>query len=141
MLRNNRATLIFAASIGALALSLGCTADTSGLATLSIDEAVSRLERGDGLLFVDANSDDTRAKYGTIEGAVLLSSYRDYALAELPEDGNHPIVFYCHSPRCGAAADAARRALAAGYEAVFVMPAGITGWRDANRSVVAVVSQ
>ena len=140
MLLNNLATRTFASLIVAMVLGVGCTADTSYLSTRTVEEAASRLDRGDGQ-FVDANSSATRAKYGAIDGAILLSSYRDYALAELPSDQSRAVVFYCYSPRCGAAADAARRAVAAGFDRVFVMPAGISGWRDAQQAIVAVVSE
>ena len=56
--------------------------------------------------------------------------------SELPSDKGRSLVFYCHSPFCSAAADAARRALAAGHAYVFVMPAGIKGWVEAGLPVV-----
>jgi hypothetical protein len=41
----------------------------------------------------------------------------------------------CHSARCGAAADATRKAVAAGYRRVALLPAGITGWAQAGQPV------
>ena len=40
-----------------------------------------------------------------------------------------------------AAADAARRALAAGYRDVWVLEPGITGWADAGQPVAAIEPQ
>ena len=82
------------------------------------------------------NSEETREKNGTLPGAVLLSSYRDYVVArELPADRDRALVFYCHSPMCGAAAEAARKAVTAGYRQVWVMPEGIRGWARAGQPV------
>jgi|SRR5580692_11911962 rhodanese-related sulfurtransferase len=44
----------------------------------------------------DANHPSTRAQFGVIQGAHLLSSYDNYDVAkELPADKNTKIVFYC----------------------------------------------
>ena len=118
------------------AIALGCRADTSGLDTLSVAELNAKLVAGADVVVCDANSSETRAKLGVIAGARQLSSYRDYDVAsELPSDRSRALVFYCHSAFCSAAADAARRAVAAGYREVFVMPEGIKGWVAARLPV------
>ena len=118
-------------------LVLGCRADTTGLGTLTLAQVNGRLVAGDDFVMCDANSADTRSKLGVIAGATLLSSYRDYDVSsELPIDRARMLVFYCHSPYCTAAADAARRAVGAGYQEVFVMPEGIKGWVEARLPVV-----
>lgn len=110
-----------------------CRADTTGLATLNVSDAAALAATGD-VVFCDANTAETRAKYGTIPGAVLLTSYNAYdAGSELP--AGTQLVFYCHSEMCGAAADAARRAVDAGHTDVAVMPAGIKGWNSAGELV------
>ena len=69
-----------------------------------------------------------------LAAVLLLAGCRDYSPAEeLGSDLDRTTVFYCHSARCGAAADAARRAIAAGYRNVWVLEAGITGWADAGQ--------
>jgi rhodanese-related sulfurtransferase len=125
-------------ALAALAALAGCRPDLTGLVVVGVDEVASwQTSRGDFTL-LDANNDDTRARFGVIPGALLLSSYRDYdAAAELPGDKGRTLVFYCHSEMCGAAADAARKALGAGHRDVWVMSAGIAGWRDAGRPVEA----
>lgn len=121
---------------GALAATLGCRADTTGLDTLSVAEVAARLDTGRAPVLCDANSEKTRRELGVIPGAVLLSSYRDYdPAAELPADPDVELVFYCHSPMCGAAAEAARKAVAAGWRRVAVMPDGIAAWVDQGRPV------
>jgi rhodanese-related sulfurtransferase len=128
---NTLLAMVLLASI----LSLGCRADTSGLQTLSVEEVERLLADSNGFVLLDANGSDTREERGTIAQARLLSSYRDYDLSELSSDKSLPHVFYCYSDLCGAAADAARKAIAAGYEEVFVMPAGIKGWTEAGKPV------
>jgi rhodanese-related sulfurtransferase len=117
-------------------LILSCKADTSGLNTLAVPDLVAlRAENADFML-CDANSPKTRSRFGVIPGALLLSNYRDYAAdVELPTDKARKLVFYCHSEWCSAAADAARRAIAAGHRDVMVLSAGIQGWIEAGEPV------
>ncbi len=119
----------------ALLLAIGCKANTSGLSTLSVEELLGFLAQDPALVLCDANSAETRNRLGIIPGARLLSDYRDYAVAELPSELNRPVVFYCHSEWCGAAATAARRAVAEGHRDVHVLTAGIRGWIDAGRPI------
>jgi rhodanese-related sulfurtransferase len=122
----------------ALAAFAGCRPDLSGLELVGVDEVASWQTSRSDITLCDANNDDTRARFGVIPGALLLSSYRDYdAAAELPGEKQRTLVFYCHSEMCGAAADAARKAVGAGHLDVKVMSAGIAGWRDAGRPVRA----
>lgn len=118
-------------------LLVACRADTEGLRTLSVSQVNERATAGE-IVLCDANTADVRSEFGVIRGARLLSNYRDYdVVLELPEDKSSPLVFYCHSPFCSAAVDAARKAVAAGYGAVSVMPDGIQGWVDAQLPVEA----
>jgi rhodanese-related sulfurtransferase len=122
-------------SLGLLIL-MGCKADLSGLQALEVEELAALREAQAGVVLCDANNARTRSRYGVIPGAVLLSDYRDYDLAaELPADKGRKLVFYCHSERCGAAADAARKAVAGGYRDVGVLAVGITGWVEAGQAV------
>lgn len=121
----------------ALLLALtACRADFTGLQVLGVEELAARISGGAQITICDANNEDTRGRLGMIPGASLLSHYRDYDPAsELPADAGSTLVFYCHSEMCGAAADAARKALAAGYRDVWVMPPGIKGWAEAGQPV------
>jgi rhodanese-related sulfurtransferase len=113
-----------------------CRADTSGLQTLAVPDLVALRAENADLVLCDANSPKTRGRFGVIPGALLLSSYRDYAPAvELPSDKSQKLVFYCHSEWCGAASDAARKAIAAGHRNVVVLSAGIKGWIEAGEPV------
>ena len=105
MSRPAKSLAVAGALVGALLL--GCKADTTGLVTLTVPELVSLLDADGRVVLCDANSPKTRARYGVIPGALLLSNYRDYEpSAELPADKANRLVFYCHSEMCGAAADA-----------------------------------
>lgn len=85
------------------------------------------------VVVLDANNEQARAEAGVVPGAVKLSSYNQYNLAELPTDKNTTLVFYCYNSYCQASHMAAARALQAGYKDVRVMKAGIVGWNAANK--------
>ena len=85
------------------------------------------------IVVVDANNEQARAEAGMVPGAIKLSSYNQYNLAELPTDKNTTLVFYCYNSYCQASHAAAGRALQAGYSDVRVMKAGIVGWNAANK--------
>jgi rhodanese-related sulfurtransferase len=120
----------------AVSFLVGCKADTSGLATWSVDQVASLIDQGDPVTLCDANNDDTRSKWGVLPDAILLSSYRDYDTAsELPADTGRRLIFYCYNPMCSSAAEAARKAIGAGHTQVSVMPDGIEGWVSAGKPV------
>lgn len=104
---------------------------------LSPDEVEKLLSEKNAHCF-DANGEETRAKFGTVPGAKLLASYRDYDLGLLPEQKDAKLVFYCSNTQCSAAPKAAERAVLAGYKDVNVMPEGIMGWKDAGKTTTAV---
>jgi rhodanese-related sulfurtransferase len=129
-----RVATLVALAVPAL-LVLGCEADTSGLKTLTVAQVSDLLSSDAAAVVCDANGADTREKYGVLPGAVLLSHYSDYDVAELPDVKARKVVFYCASEACSAAPKAARRAVAQGYSNVYVMPAGIKGWVKAEQPV------
>jgi rhodanese-related sulfurtransferase len=106
----------------------------AGFEKLSVDEVAALID-SKKVQAVDANGADTRKEFGTLPGAVLLTNYRTFDLSELPADKSRELVFYCGGEACTAAPKAAARAKEAGYTAVKVMSAGITGWVKANKPV------
>jgi rhodanese-related sulfurtransferase len=98
---------------------------------ISVDDASTALQSG--AVAVDANSESTRKKYGTVPDAVILTSSYKYDLAQLPEDKSKDLIFYCSSTSCTASDSAAERASANGYQNVHIMRAGIKGWKDAGK--------
>ena len=123
------------------AVCAGCRVDTTGLSTLTVEELAKLRDSSVDLVLCDANNDKTRGEEGVIPGAVLLTSYRDFdAAVELPADPSKQVVFYCHSAMCGAAVEAARKAVASGWQNVWVMPDGIRGWTEAGLPIVRPVT-
>jgi rhodanese-related sulfurtransferase len=104
------------------------------LTSLSVAE-VDNLVAKQTCVPVDANSDATRKQLGVLPGAVMLTDSDSYALTELPTDKAKPLVFYCGGEQCKASHTAAQRAIAAGYDNVKIMSAGISGWVDAGKKV------
>ena len=81
---------------------------------------------------LDVNNDDARKGAGVVPSAILLTSYNQYAMTELPKDKNTTLVFYCYNSYCQASHAAALRAISAGYKDARVMKAGIAGWNKAK---------
>jgi rhodanese-related sulfurtransferase len=95
-------------------------------ANLSVDD-VDKLVADKKCVPIDANGAETREKYGTLPGAVLLTGFEDFKTSELPADKGAKLVFYCGGEKCTAAPKAAQVAQQAGYTDVNVMRAGIRG--------------
>ena len=85
------------------------------------------------VVILDANNSDARKDAGVVPGAILLSSYNQYAISELPKDKNTTLVFYCYNSYCQASHAAALRAIGVGYKDARVMKSGIAGWNLVNK--------
>ena len=130
-------------ALSLLLFALGCkdsspaaSADPAGAAVvetteISVDDADKALQSG--AVAVDANSESTRKKNGTLPNAVILSSSYKYDLAQLPSDKSKDLILYCSSTSCTASDSAAERAAANGYENIHIMREGIKGWKDAGK--------
>ena len=66
-----------------------------------------------------------------VPGARSLDSM-GYDESDLPPDRDTMLVFYCSNFMCRKAPSAARRAKDMGYQNVYVMSAGISGWVSAS---------
>ena len=102
---------------------------------ISVDDADKALKSG--AIAVDANSERTRKKNGTVPDAIILTSSYKYDLAQLPEDKSKDLIFYCSNTKCTASDSAAERASANGYENVHIMREGIKGWKEAGKPTTA----
>ena len=98
---------------------------------ISVEDADRAIQAG--AVAVDANSERTRKKNGTVPGAVILTSSYKYDLAQLPDDKSKDLIFYCSNTNCTASDTAAERASTHGYEKVHVMREGIKGWKTAGK--------
>lgn len=90
-----------------------------------------------GAFAVDANSEKTRKKNGTVPDAIILTSSYKYELSQLPEDKSKDLIFYCSNTNCTASDAAAERASENGYPNVHIMREGIKGWKEAGKATVA----
>ena len=102
------------------------------ISEISVDDADKAIKSG--AIAVDANSERTRKKNGTVPNAIILTSSSKYELSQLPEDKSKDLIFYCSNTRCTASDSAAERASANGYENVHIMREGIAGWADAGKA-------
>lgn len=118
-------------AIGAITLPVLAAEQVAEVTVANVQEMLS--VKPAKVVIVDANNEQARAEAGMVPGAIKLSSYNQYNLAELPTDKNTTLVFYCYNSYCQASHAAAARALQAGYTDVRVMKAGIVGWNAANK--------
>ena len=119
------------------AAALACEGDMkaeSGIKKVT----VAQLSKDKASKVFDANGPDFRVKNGAIPGAVLLTSSSSYDLKELPPQKDAALVFYCANTMCGASEAAAKRASAAGYTNVAVLPEGLMGWKAAGQKTAPV---
>jgi rhodanese-related sulfurtransferase len=122
--------IVFLGFVIAFATQLtGCATSTAQI--ISVEKVAQYVEaKTPDIGIFDANDADVRKEYGTVPGAVLLSSYNQYALSELPINKQQQLIFYCYNFLCTASDEAADRAIKAGYTQVWRMRDGITGWKD-----------
>ena len=118
-------------AIGAITLPVLAAEQVAEVTVANVQEMLSA--KPAKVVIVDANNEQARAEVGMVPGAIKLSSYNQYNLAELPTDKNTTMVFYCYNSYCQASHAAAARALQAGYTNVRVMKAGIVGWNAVNK--------
>ena len=131
------------ASLVSAASAQACqdTQRTAAVRPITVDQLAAVMENHPGVNVIDANGPETRAKFGIIPGAHLLSHYASYDPAkELPADKNAILVFYCASTKCTAAPTAAKKALESGYANVYVLEVGIKGWTDAGKPTKPVAN-
>ena len=102
---------------------------------ISIEQLSTLIKDASPITILDVNGDNTRAEFGVIPGAKLLSGYDTYSTDDLPEAKDAALVFYCSTQKCLAAPKAASKACEAGYTDVHVLRAGIKGWVAANQSI------
>ncbi len=75
---------------------IGCTKHNAAVKEATVAQVAEHVKNGTATL-CDANDDEYRSAAGFVPKAVLLTSYREYALAELPADKTRPLIFYCTS--------------------------------------------
>ncbi len=100
-----------------------------GLKTISAAELHQRMQHGPvTILDVNARQSWLAAR---VPGALHLDPM-GYSESDLPPAQDAALVFYCSNFLCRKAPNAARRAKSMGYNNVYIMPAGISGWLGAS---------
>lgn len=84
------------AFVAVAVLAGGCARTRAVVRDVTVAEAKAQLDT-QAATALDANETVFREKYGWVPGAVLLSSFDEYALTELPTDKDRPLIFYCTS--------------------------------------------
>lgn len=120
------------------AAALACEGDDMKAQSSIKKVTVAQLSKDKASKVFDANGPDFRVKNGAIPGAVLLTSSSSYDLKELPTQKDAALVFYCANTMCSASEAAAKRASAAGYTNVAVLPEGLMGWKAAGQKTAPV---
>jgi hypothetical protein len=76
-------------------LAVGCSHSASPLVKELDPAAVAALRGGGKAVLFDVNGEGFRKNNGVVPGARMLASSSAYALDQLPEDRDTPLVFYC----------------------------------------------
>ena len=135
-----RIALSLALSLCVPALALACEKDEAHNAKADTVKKVTvtelaALQKANQVQVFDANGPDTRAKYGVIPGAILLTSVAKFdPMKEMPVKKDSKVVFYCANAMCSSSDSAAAKAVEAGFTDVSVLKAGIKGWKEAGQA-------
>jgi rhodanese-related sulfurtransferase len=102
----------------------------AGATTVDADGVIELILARPELVVIDARRPEDYVA-GHIEGAVNLPNdgIDARSLARLARDQDTPLLFYCNGVRCGRAADAAIRAIEAGYRQVYYYALGMAEWQ------------
>ena len=126
--------------------TLGCSRGDDPRADLALADALPRLTLSevDALLeearsggrpvsVFDANERELYDS-GHLPGAKWVP-WNGLTAKDLPADKAQKLVFYCTNEQCTASHESAVTAKKLGHDNVYIMPAGIVGWRAENRPI------
>jgi len=97
---------------------------------LSLDEVAVRLGKP-GVFLYDANPQEMYT-VGHLPGAKWVE-FDHVTAADLPDDHDASLIFYCANEWCTASSTSAKLAVELGYKRVYLMPRGIIGWKKAGK--------
>ncbi len=108
-----------------------------GFALIDTDGLKKLLDKGEDILLFDARSPEEYQDVH-IKGALSLPQKQFDRYAHLlPADTSRRIIFYCNGVKCGKSRKAAKKAIAMGYENVFVYVQGIPVWEEKGMPIYA----
>ena len=101
---------------------------------ISVDELIAMIDGGNGPVILDVRSAATRARDGTIPGA-LPAHPEDIHPTLLELDRDAEIVVYCACPNEASAATAAHHLRKAGFRKIRPLLGGVDAWVEAGRTL------
>jgi len=107
---------------------------------MSIEDVEAKLKEaneGKAAFYVFDNNAKNVYDTGHVPGAKWVD-YEHISATDLPADKEATLVFYCANEHCTACHEGAGSALKLGFKKVFIMPAGIAGWKKAGKRVEPV---
>jgi rhodanese-related sulfurtransferase len=134
----NRRTLVrlVVSTLAALALALSArgalAAEDAKYPSMTPAEVKRKLSTKEFFVF-DNNKPEVYAE-GHIPGAFWLNPAK-IGPKDLPPSKDATLLFYCASEQCTTCHLGAQAAIKLGYKKVFIMPAGIAGWKKAGFSL------
>lgn len=102
-----------------------------GVTKVAVKDA--KLMHDSGVLFVDTRGGPVWA-HGHIVGALSCKVVNEDFLKENLKKSD-PVVFYCEGKGCKLAPNASAKTRSFGYENVYYMPEGISGWISAGHKI------
>ncbi|HNQ87170.1 MAG TPA: rhodanese-like domain-containing protein [Verrucomicrobiota bacterium] len=121
---------LMALAVAAVAAATVWASEFPEISVEDLDKAVAARK----VTVIDVNG-TASWKRGHIPGAIDYASNKGKLASLLPKDKNALVVAYCGSPKCGAYAAAAKAARELGYTNVKHLKAGISGWKEAGRTI------
>ncbi len=108
-------------------------------ASVSVDYMKKQIDAKADMVIIDARPKRKKYDKGHLPGAISIpNSQFDKFKAQLPQDKNKPLVFYCGGFKCKLSHKSAAKAIAMGYTNVKVFSAGYPAWKRVVASATPV---
>ena len=108
----------------------GWMAVPGNYASVSVEWVKAQIDKQADMVVIDSRPKRKKYDKGHIPGAVSIPTTQfDSMTAELPQEKNKPLVFYCGGLKCKLSHKGARKAIALGYTNVKVFSTGYPSWK------------
>jgi rhodanese-related sulfurtransferase len=99
-------------------------------ASVSVEWVKAQIDKQADMVVIDSRPKRKKYDKGHIPGAVSIPTTQfDSMTAELPQEKDKPLVFYCGGLKCKLSHKGARKAIALGYTNVKVFSTGYPSWK------------